>query len=649
MSISNEKYSSPKNLKEITFNRLKTISKSIDTNSIHKDKNINSIFNCKKIYNQLNNQITTNTHSIVNIFNPNKKKLLHFKKCDSPIKINLNKNTNNNNSNNNSNNKIDNNLNTIDYSTIDDIKYERKISGKSIKSKNGYSPNKSSNIYKNESLSFEPFSSKRILTIPTQSNHFGYAIDDNGESELLDDPFLYEKFSGTKNNSIGPGRYNVVVSPRKRLIIDWSKISENKNVKSNKKRKIKDIKELNKIDNLYLSTNLDEIYDDIKNNFTVLCNSHSYKYKSINNTDLNKFKNKIFRNNNLGLKDYKDYNNDYINLTSLNYVKQKNEESNMPGPGTYNVSDEFTISPKRNKFQNFGSSVSRDLLYSPKRKKNHSIENYIKYSFFADKSFEDEKNNSDKRNSNEKSKFYHNPSFLTQKLKVELLKERNIKKKKEELGKLGPGFYNPEIQKLKKTNKIGNFGTLEKRTLNADPRDTPGAGSYLALVDWTKKNNFNFRTIETDTIAEKYKMSLLNKNPEKDPSKKNEEINEIYYNDIKDAYNNQSIDYDNKIICMKNKKRPAFGSREPRFHIFESQINKLNGVGEYNLLFPLKIIKQQNAPFITSSSRNNLIKKENANVGPGTYNKYDTFFQWNKKTYNTNVKYEVDKFKDIKK
>ncbi len=144
-------------------------------------------------------------------------------------------------------------------------------------------------------------------------------------------------------------------------------------------------------------------------------------------------------------------------------------------------------------------------------------------------------------------------------------------------------------------------------------------------------------------------MNLLNKNPEKDPSKKNEEINEIYYNDIKDAYNNQSIDYDNKIICMKNKKRPAFGSREPRFHIFESQINKLNGVGEYNLLFPLKIIKQQNAPFITSSSRNNLIKKENANVGPGTYNKYDTFFQWNKKTYNTKVKYEVDKFKDIKK
>ena len=179
--------------------------------------------------------------------------------------------------------------------------------------------------------------------------------------------------------------------------------------------------------------------------------------------DLNKFKNKIFRNNYLGLKDYKYYNNDYINLMSLNYVKQKNEESNIPGPGTYNVSDEFIISLKKNKFQNFGSSVSRDLLYSSKRKKkNHSIENYIKYSIFADKSFKDEKNNSEKRTSNEKSKFYHNPNFLTQKLKVEILKERNIKKKKKNQENQNQGFYNPDIQKIKKTNKIGIFEVQKK-------------------------------------------------------------------------------------------------------------------------------------------------------------------------------------------
>ena len=163
------------------------------------------------------------------------------------------------------------------------------------------------------------------------------------------------------------------------------------------------------------------------------------------------------------------------------------------------------------------------------------------------------------------------------------------------------------------------------------------------------KNNFNFRTIETDTISAKYKLNLLNKKPEKDSSKKDEEINDIqYYNNIKDEYNNKSIDYDNKVICLKNRKRPGLDSREPRFHIFESQINKLNGMGEYNLLFPLKKMKHQNAPFITSSSRNNINIKDNANMGPGTYNKYDNFFQWNKKSFNTKVKYVVDKYKDLK-
>jgi hypothetical protein len=189
---------------------------------------------------------------------------------------------------------------------------------------------------------------------------------------------------------------------------------------------------------------------------------------------------------------------------------------------------------------------------------------------------------------------------------------------------------------------------LEKRKINTNLDDTPGAGSYLALNDWSKKNNFNFRIIESDTIAEKYKMNSLNKRPEADAQKKDEESNEMYYSNRKDAYNKQSIDYDNKMICLKNKKRPGFDSREPRFHIFKSQINKFNGVGEYNLLFPLKKFEQQLTPFITSSSRNNLSKKSNASVGPGTYNKYDTFFQWNKKSFNTKVKYEVDKFKDLK-
>ena len=255
MSITNSTII-PRNINNEAINRLKTISKSINIFNIYNNNNennpnqryreINSLFNYNKNYKNNYNEINTKTQSIENIFNKSKS----LKISNSPLKINLNHTKNNININ-------ENNLNTINYSFSDDIKLERKISAKSIKSNKGYSPYKSTNVYKNNSLIFEPFSSKRILTIPTQSNHFGYAIDDNGETELLDDPKIDEKFNGTKNNSIGPGQYDVNVSPRKKLIIDWSKLSsEDRILSTNKKRKFKKSKDLNLLDNLYLSTNL---------------------------------------------------------------------------------------------------------------------------------------------------------------------------------------------------------------------------------------------------------------------------------------------------------------------------------------------------------------------------------------------------------
>ena len=172
------------------------------------------------------NNSKTKPQTINNMFKSNRIN----NNTDSPIKNHLiqNKKYINNN-----------NLKTIDYSSTNEKRIERKISGKSNKSKYIFSQNKNGNIYKNDSLVFEPFSPKRILTIPTQNNHYGYSIDDNGETELLDDPYMDEKFNGTKNNSIGPGQYNIIISPRKRLIIDWSKLSEERKLK---KQKIKILK-----------------------------------------------------------------------------------------------------------------------------------------------------------------------------------------------------------------------------------------------------------------------------------------------------------------------------------------------------------------------------------------------------------------------
>ena len=574
--------------------------------------------------NKNRNQLTTNYLSNKNIF-LNKK---NIKSCYSPVKMNLNQ----------SKKDIkENNLNTIEYSiTNKDNKFERIISGKSIKSLKSncdISQSKTSNVYRNDSFNYEPFSSKRILTIPNQGNHFGYSIDDKGEIELLDDPDKNVKFNGTKNNSIGPGQYNVVMSPRKRFVMDWSRVSEEKNMKTEIKNKIKDVKEvklLSKLDNLYLSSNLNDEKNDMNDNCSI-----SSKNKSINYIDNIKLKNKIFRNNDVRMKDYKT-DDDYINLTLLNYQKQKEESKIMPGPGAYHFTDEFNIIPKKNKFQNFGSSVSRDLLYSPNRKLSNSIDNYLKYSFFTDNLQNDNKYAPDKKIKNEKLKLIQNSNFFKQKLKVEMLKEQSIKNKKELNDRLGPGTYEPEIQKLTTSVGIENFGSLDKRKLTQGKADTPGAGAYIGLDDWSKKNVNYFRTIETESSGKKYKLDMLNYNQKINTEKNDDKMNELNYKS--DAYYKQSIDHDNRVICSLNKNLPAFGSREPRFHIFKSQINSLNGIGRYDLIYPLKQTKQRLSPFLYSSSREDMIKNRNENVGPGSYNKFDTVFDLNKKTYNIKVK-----------
>ena len=90
-----------------------------------------------------------------------------------------------------------------------------------------------------------------------------------------------------------------------------------------------------------------------------------------------------------------------------------------------------------------------------------------------------------------------------------------------------------------------------------------------------------------------------------------------------------------------SKNQPGFGSSYKRFYIFKNQINENNGVGKYNLKYPMKINHQQNAAFLSNTGRNDndsglyqTDKKLNAEInGPGAY-KYDSYFDWNKKSYN---------------
>ena len=355
--------------------------------------------------------IRYNSYSIKNIFEPKKsndKRISEF-----PTKVGLNKRRNI---------TLENKLIIPDNNFQSKNQFKRKASEKAINNEN--------NVYKTSSISLEPFSPRRILTIPTQNNHFGYTVDEKGNVELLEDPDIYEKFNGTKNNSVGPDRYNIFPSPRKKFVIDWSKNTDNKDIlNKNFLSDIKNIKLLSKLDNLFLTNVVNK--------------------KNINKND--EIKSELSKNNNPRIKDFKKE-EEYLKQKFLNYEKQKQEMQAYIGPGSYNLSDEFIITPKKDKFQNFGSSKSRNLD-SKKKAKSNSIDENIKYYFLIEKNKENKFENNDKMN------IYKNSKFFTYKLKAKLLKEKNIFDKKMIEENLGPGSYETKENKIKKDNKVGSFGS----------------------------------------------------------------------------------------------------------------------------------------------------------------------------------------------
>ena len=524
--------------------------------------------------------IRYNSYSIKNIFEPKKsndKRISEF-----PTKVGLNKRRNI---------TLENKLIIPDNNFQSKNQFKRKASEKAINNEN--------NVYKTSSISLEPFSPRRILTIPTQNNHFGYTVDEKGNVELLEDPDIYEKFNGTKNNSVGPDRYNIFPSPRKKFVIDWSKNTDNKDIlNKNFLSDIKNIKLLSKLDNLFLTNVVNK--------------------KNINKND--EIKSELSKNNNPRIKDFKKE-EEYLKQKFLNYEKQKQEMQAYIGPGSYNLSDEFIITPKKDKFQNFGSSKSRNLD-SKKKAKSNSIDENIKYYFLIEKNKENKFENNDKMN------IYKNSKFFTYKLKAKLLKEKNIFDKKMIEENLGPGSYETKENKIKRDNKVGSFGSLEKRNLEYNKDDKYWDGTYLPLEDWTKKFKKNSK-------IERKKENILNIFEDLNAKKENND----------DEKFDQKEEDEAKININNNMYRPGFGSDEPRFYVFQNDINEFNGVGSYNLI-PQRKIKAQFAPFIYSSKRHNVVKNDNnPQLGPGTYNKFDTFFQWNKKSYNVKIKNRINEFK----
>ena len=507
-------------------------------------------------------------------------------------------------------------------------------------------PNK---ISKNTRITSHDFKSpRRIPSIPDRDSKFGFGEDKNGMMEILIDPYINQKFDGTRSNSIGPDRYNTIVIKHNNAI-DWKKAA-------------KKTLELSKIKN-----KTDEFYENYKNKINLTSNTTNTNfdklndfYNYMNKTEGNKtnFKNKlnkrlylnlknsltnrstktniynksrIYRNDKLGFKDNHDMS--YIDLTSVP-LKKKNKII-TPGPGAYDPNiGNFNFEPKKNKFQNFGTYESRNL-FPIQRMKNHKKnwdDSKIKAKMIINKSL-DEKN--------KLNKFVRSLHSL----KVNLLKEQAMKIKKEIGNNIGPGTYSPDtyfnIGNSINVNNISYSYNTEKKDdrkpIYISINENPGVGEYDVMGEIKKEIDYFLYIKKSKEEKAKNDLRIKMENARKKIRKKKDKKKFIIRKEYKDTE-----EYKIRQLFISNNYRPAFASAEPKFKEFGSKDDTNIGVGSYNLLYPQKKLGQIKVPFLTGSkkwSNKNFNKNEilSANVGPGSYEQ-KSFFDWNKKSFNVQYK-----------
>ena len=189
-----------------------------------------------------------------------------------------------------------------------------------------------------------------------------------------------------------------------------------------------------------------------------------------------------------------------------------------------------------------------------------------------------------------------------------------------------------KIKVLKK-----HFGSSEKRfPKSLSGIVTPGPGRYFLKIMGNKKrikNNHCFipKNIIKDIIKRQNSFNTFKKKLNKEKNK-SPPVGSYFPEKI------NSIEYDNQKIKTKNLKKNynGFGSTVDRFKLLKNQ--KENIIDKfYDIDFPKVKSGQSIAPFLSSLERNEidkiLIKDKNYNTGPGSYG-IDSYFDWNKKSYN---------------
>ena len=389
--------------------------------------------------------------------------------------------------------------------------------------------------------------------------------------------------------------------------IDWRKVSK-KNLEIDTNN-INNINTDNKnITNDFIMLTEFDIISNKKNDTKIILNKNNTEQKQV-----------IYKNNSLGFKD--NYDSSNINLTS--FIK-KNKKIIEPGPGSYEpLNNNFKFEPKKNKYQNFGTYESRNMMPIPLNKsKIKSDNNLNKFRF---KKRLEENNNK----LNKYKRLLHN-------LRFNLIKEQSKQFKKNVEDNLGPGSYSPNaiydmkkfrIQNLSKTLNINK--NEERKPSYIDINNNPGVGEYDVNGEFKKNIEKNLSLLKSKKDKEKYEQILYMEKFKKKLKKKEKKFIYLDYVDTEE-YKIRMHLKNNNIF------RPPFNSAEPKFK--KEKLNDINIISNEITNYQKKEMNYLNVPFLSKAKRwNDDNNKSIEKIGPGSYEQ-KSFFDWNKKSFNVQYK-----------
>ena len=477
---------------------------------------------------------------------------------------------------------------------------------------NKFSTPKKNSSYTYKNMNLHNFIlNEKLQTLPNK-----YPLYNFNDKEDEDVYNIKTQNNNSNNNSFN-NNYNLLDLKKHNNAIDWKKVSK---------------KNLETEGNIFDSKSITNDFIMLTE-FNILNNQNdtSSSLKKTISKNIKDQKQAIFKNNILGFKD--NFDSSYINLTSIPFKNKRNKKDIIePGPGAYDpINENFKVEHKKNKYQNFGTYESRNMIPSYFNKNKFRIitsENNLKNFRLKKRLME---------NNNQLNKYKR----LLHNLRINLIKEQAKQYKTNVESNLGPGRYSPETLFNMKKIKINNLSKTININTNKDRNpsymeinDNPGVGEYDVIGEFKNiiENNLNLQKSirnkeENDKkiILEKYKKKM---------KKLERRVIRLDYKDTEEYKLRKQFMNSNSVF------RPPFNSAEPKFKA-EKQQDNVNIVFNQDIYFyPKKEINHLKIPFLSRAKRasnETIDNKSMKKVGPGSYEQ-KSFFDWNKKSFNVQYK-----------